>query len=145
MLTILTDTREQRPYTFRQYSDVKTESATLRTGDYSIAGFQDKITIERKSLTDLFGSCGSGRKRFEAEFKRMAGYDVAGLVIESDFLDVFRTPPKYTKMNPKSVYRTVLAWSVRYGVHVWWGHNREMSEKIVYIVLSGWGKDNVGN
>ena len=77
---ILIDTREQLPFTFS--ADVQTTVGTLSTGDYSIPGFEDQVTIERKSKPDLFGSCGSGRERFKQEWERMAEFRFAVVVIE---------------------------------------------------------------
>mgnify|MGYP001048695011 CR=1 FL=1 len=90
--TIVIDTREQSPFVFAQM-DVPTERRALATGDYSIAGLEDKITIERKSLIDLFGSCGRGRTRFEAEIERMATFQHAAIVCEADWQTILRNPP----------------------------------------------------
>jgi DNA excision repair protein ERCC-4 len=66
-LKILIDTREQLPFTFTAY-DVAPEPAALPVGDYSLPGFQDRASIERKSLEDLIGCLmGSNRERFERE------------------------------------------------------------------------------
>lgn len=79
--TILVDTREQSPWSFteiRGRSDQKyrplivpVKLAGLPTGDYSIEGLADGIAIERKSLTDLFGTILGDRERFERELERM--------------------------------------------------------------------------
>ncbi|HEY1192336.1 MAG TPA: hypothetical protein VGE74_32230, partial [Gemmata sp.] len=62
--TILIDTREQQPYTFAGFRAdkrdgggplvVDTETVGLSSGDYSLAGYADRIAVERKSLNDLF-------------------------------------------------------------------------------------------
>jgi ERCC4-type nuclease len=49
-VTILIDTREQRPLDF---GSQLTRRATLATGDYSVEGLADSVAIERKSLADL--------------------------------------------------------------------------------------------
>ena len=112
-----------------------TERAHLKTGDYSIKGLEDKITIERKTLTDLFGSTGNGRKRLEAEFQRMQSFDYAAIVVESSLAGIFTNPPARSKMSPKSVFRTLIAWSQRYRVHVWPMWNREAAERVTYLIL----------
>ncbi len=66
-MTIVQDTREQRPLVF---PEAKVRVATLTTGDYSLEHFEDKITIERKSLPDLLGSLGNDRDRFMREVLR---------------------------------------------------------------------------
>lgn len=138
-MQIVIDTREQRPYQFPE--PVKTITKTLETGDYSLSGFEDRICIERKSLPDLFGSLGKGRARFEREFQRMSEFQYACLMIECGFLDVFCSPPKFARVHPKSVFRSVYAWSIRYGIHVCWATNREYAQKITYIMLERWWKE----
>lgn len=61
-LRVLIDTREQRPWTFSR--DTTSEFVTLTEGDYSFAGYSDRVRIERKSLADLVGSITTGRERF---------------------------------------------------------------------------------
>jgi len=138
-MKIIIDTREQHPYQFPP--DIKTEIATLKTGDYSILGFENQVCVERKSLSDLFGSLGKGRPRFEREFQRMAKLHYACLMIECNFMDVFCSPPRFAKVHPKSVFRSVIAWSIRYNVHVYWGINRELSQKLTLILLQRWWKE----
>jgi len=133
---IAVDTREQRPYTF---GNIQPRTAivvqTLQTGDYSIAGLDNLVCVERKSLADLFSSVGTGRKRFEREMVRMSKMDYAALIIESSLSGIFVNPPSRSKMNPKAVFRTLLSWSIKYGIHVWPAWSREAGEKITYILL----------
>ena len=129
---IIIDTREQLPFDFQE---ITTERKILKTGDYSIKGLEDKICVERKSLIDLFGSVGNGRKRLEAEFKRMSKFDYAALVIESSLSNIFVNPPSRSKMNPKAVFRTLISWSVKYNVCVWPMWNREAAERVTYLIL----------
>jgi ERCC4-type nuclease len=83
-LTILIDTREQAPLKFATFP---TEPATLATGDYSVQGLEDSITIERKSISDLIGSLTSGRERFQREIQRMLAYRSRTLLIVGDGTD----------------------------------------------------------
>lgn len=114
------DTREQRPYSFAFFP---TETKTLKTGDYSIVGLEDRVAIERKSKIDAYGSFGRGRKRFERELQRLARLDYAALVIESSLID-FLTRPEFSRMNPKSAMASAIAWSVKYRVHVFFAGDR---------------------
>ena len=134
---ITIDTREQRPYTFQNIKSEPPETITqgLSTGDYSVVGFEDKVCVERKSLPDLFSSVGTGRARFEREMIRMSEMQYAALVIESSLAGIFTNPPARSKMNPKSVFRTLIAWSQRHNVHVWPMWNREAAERVTYLIL----------
>lgn len=122
--TIVIDTREQQPYSFPNHQH--TTTATLPTGDYSILTLESRVAIERKSLPDLFGTVGNPtrRARFRREFERMAEMDFAAIVIESTLRGCRTVPPEYSEVDPRSVIGTLAAWSVRYGVHVWWAENR---------------------
>jgi len=50
-MQIITDTREQAPYTFNRYP-VEVISGTLTAGDYSLPGFTDEVAIEDGEDTD---------------------------------------------------------------------------------------------
>jgi len=77
---ILVDTREQEPYwdlknldegqSFEYPSGLKMRREALKTGDYTLAGLEDKFAIERKSLSDIYGCVGGGRERFTKELMR---------------------------------------------------------------------------
>ena len=45
---------------------VRTVDAPLKTGDYSIQGYEDLVTVEQTSHQDLVASDTHGRRRFEA-------------------------------------------------------------------------------
>lgn len=146
-IKVIIDNREQLPVLFDRVGDDKfpglkgIEWGTLRTGDYSIVGMSDpsihehSITIERKSLADLFGSTGRGRDRLEREFVRMAEFDHSQIVVEGDLRQVFLSPPPMSQMRPKSVYRTILSFSQRYGVVPWFCPDRHFAEQHIYLSL----------
>jgi ERCC4-type nuclease len=138
--TIIIDTQEKKlgikGYNFKTIKPQPlTERKHLKTGDYSIKGLEDKITIERKSLIDLFGSVGTGRKKLEAEFQRMSEFDYAALMIESSLAGIFTNPPSRSKMLPKAVFRTIISWSVKYNVCIFPMWNRESAERVTYLIL----------
>ena len=54
VLRVVCDSREQQPYTFAGFPAV-VEVAGLEAGDYSLAGFERRVAIERKSIQDLVG------------------------------------------------------------------------------------------
>lgn len=129
--TIAIDTREQQPYVF-----AGAVTKTLPTGDYSIVGLEDRVTVERKSKADAYGSVGGGRARFRREFERLARYDYAVVVIE-DTVQGFLQRPAHSKMNPRSAISTLLSWSVRYRVPVFFAgdrvHSRALTQKLLQM------------
>ena len=144
-MIVLIDNREQLPVLFDKANDprfpnLQIEFCTLQTGDYSIKNMsspdhEHSICIERKSLSDLFGSTGRGRARLEKEFIRMAEFDHAEFVIEADLRTIFKNPPPLSMMKPKSVYRSILAFSQRYNVKVWPCPSRTFAERHIYLSL----------
>ncbi len=142
---IIVDTREQKPFTFASIDPRPTViTQTLATGDYSVAGLENRVTIERKSLTDLFGSCGKGRDRFEREIQRMAEFHYAAIVCEADWRAILKSPPTRSCLNPKTILATMVAWEQRYGIHFWACPNRQFAERLTYRLLSRYYCDATG-
>ena len=134
-MIILYDTREQQPYQFTRYPDVAVEPATLTTTDYTLRGLEDRIGLERKTLSDLTGTLTNGRERFQRECERGRGLEYYGLIVEASMEDV-RLHNYRSKMTPQSLLQTLAAYSVRYGLHVHWCGCREGGEYMVYSLLS---------
>lgn len=108
----ISDSREQRPYPLNPKFFV-VEVAALPAGDYSLAGFETRVAIERKSLSDFLGSITAGRDRFFRELERLASYDFAAVVVEASFADL--AAGRYrSQATPASVVGTALAITVRY-------------------------------
>jgi ERCC4-type nuclease len=138
-MKIIIDTHETNAFSFASITPrPEVIFRRLLTGDYSIDGYESRITIERKSLPDLFGSTGNYRQRFEREFDRMRSFDYAALVIEADLRTIIQKPPEYSDMNPKAVFRTLLSWSMKYGVKVWPCPDRVFAEKTTFLLLDFW-------
>lgn len=131
---IIIDTREQKPYRFPS-----SITKSLKTGDYSIDGLEDKVTVERKTKMDAYGTFGKGRQRFMKELQRLAGFDYSAIVIESSLTE-FLNPPQYSEMNPKSAIGSVLAWSVKYNIHVFFTDNRIMGNALTAKILEKYWK-----
>lgn len=127
--TVIIDTREQSPYSFQSFKSdsrdsgrplyIPTAISTLQTGDYSVLGFTDEITIERKSLSDLYGTIGGGRDRFERELERMSSFRIAHVVVECDWLTALKEPPARTKLSPKTIFRSINAWEQEFPMIHW--------------------------
>ena len=129
-MKIIVDTREQLCYKFQTPSI----RGTLKTGDYSIEGFEDKISIEKKELGDLLGCLTIGRDRFERELERSKSYEYFALVIESTLADI-ATGNYRSKMNPKSAVQSLLAFSVRYRLPVFFVGNRVYGARVTESLL----------
>lgn len=141
-LSIIIDTREQKPYDFK-FADPTPliTRLALKSGDYSLVDYKDKITIERKSMLDAFGSFGRGRKRFVKELERLSLFDLAIIIIEADWTRIFRNPPHRSKLKPKTIHSSIIAWEQRYNVHFWTVPNRQFAERTTYRILERYIKD----
>jgi ERCC4-type nuclease len=143
-MVIIRDTREQNGYTFGFLPQDQVKVGTLPTGDYSIDGLEDQVTIESKSLADVFGTIGGQRKRFQRELKRMTSFKYAAVVIEADWPTIYQSPPPYFELIPKSVRGSVIAWNIRYGVMFWTMPDRLWDEKWIFYLLDRFWKDHHG-
>ena len=130
---ILTDRREQNPLTF-----LHSEPVTLTTGDYSIRtadrDYRDLISVERKSLPDLFGCVGQQRERFERCLERLATYPYCAIVVEATFADIL-SGARHSQVHPNSAIGSLVAWSTRYRLPIWLAGNREHAAMVVTKIL----------
>jgi len=134
-MIILVDSREQAPFTFRAYQ-ADPERATLPVGDYSLPGFQDRVSIERKRLEDLVGCLmGSSRSRFERELYRGRHYDLFAVVVEANLSDVSQARYR-SDMKPQAALQSIITFQVRYRVPFVWCGNRAGAEYMTYGLLS---------
>lgn len=150
---IVVDAREKMPYTFqsiksdakdgRRLIDVTTQWQTLESGDYSIKGYEQRVSIERKSLEDAFSTFGKGRARFEKELRRLCAFQVSAVVIESDWTTILNDPPEWCKLPRKTVFRSILSWQQRYPTIHWWTMpSRRLAEVLTYRILSRYWRDH---
>ena len=110
-VTAIIDTREQRPLNL----DLESEPGTLTTGDYSVKGLEDVLTVERKSLDDLVGCMTAGRGRFERELQRMKAYEFRCVVVEADWDDLVKGRYR-SRMQPAAATHTIASWTSRFAV-----------------------------
>lgn len=66
------------------------ESATLTTGDYTIAGLEDRVCLERKSLGDFVSTVIHNWLRFRKELNRLMCFDIAAIVVECNVGQIIR-------------------------------------------------------
>lgn len=154
---VIVDSREGLPYSFAGLRTdvcdgnrplvVTLKGGTLRSGDYSLEGFENRVAVERKGggvngAADLFGTLGQNRGRFVRELERLADLDAALVVVEASWEDVLFRPPVHSALNPKTVHRSVLAWMVRYpSVHWVMAGGRRLGEITTLRWLERWWKE----
>jgi len=127
---VIIDTREQLPYNFT----LESTRAALRTGDYSLAGLESVVSIERKSLDDFVGCITAGRDRFEKELSRADSLERFWVVIEANLTSI-ESGLYRSKVNPESVLGTLAAWSNRHKVSFIFADNRQTGQKMTERLL----------
>ena len=92
--TIIKDTREKQGWDFPARDQCAgMEIGTLKTGDYTLKGFENVICIERKkSPTEIAGNLGTKRKPFEAEMQRMSKFKYGFIVCEFSMSELLEYP-----------------------------------------------------
>lgn len=125
-LIIIKDTREQTELDFSGFRDVESVRKGLKTGDYSVEGYEDQICFERKSIPDLVGTLIGGHERFLREMDRMKSFDAKYILVE-------RTPDRLYwycdqhgweyKFN--TIIQSLLAYACHYQVRVRFCKDRE--------------------
>jgi len=108
-LTAICDTREQTPL---DLAPMLMRRAGLYTGDYSVAGLESVISVERKSLPDLLACVGVERERFDKEMQRILAYPHKMLVVEATWADI-RAGQWRSQVTPAAVSGSLLGWMAR--------------------------------
>lgn len=147
---VVIDSAEKLPFAFATIrADAKDERrpllvplvrGNLPCGDYSLEGMETRVAVERKSKTDLYQTLGRAhnrRKFIQYHIGPMhERYEFAAVVCEADWTELVTDPPEFTKVTPKTVFRTVMAWAVRYNRVQWFFcPGREFAEKVTFQLL----------
>lgn len=135
-MKIVVDSREQRPYEFQAPSEI----GPIATGDYSLAGGEHLISIERKELGDLINCLSHDRERFERELYRARALEYFCLVLECSLSDLANGQYR-SQMNPKSAIQSLLAFSIRYKLPVWFCETREYGQRLTESLLCKFARE----
>jgi hypothetical protein len=156
--TVVIDTREQHPYTFTGFTEdagkqyrpvvIHTVRQGLQSGDYAIQGAELLMSVERKSLSDLFGTLTVDRERFERELDRLNQMMFAAVVIEAGWEAIWLGPqrsertPEQARATGKTVYRSIIAYSIRYPkVHWFPMPDRQAAERMTFRLMQRFWQD----
>jgi len=138
---IVQDSREQSPFHFdgEQYDNVEVQEGSLTTGDYSLAGLESRVAVERKSLPDFMTSISTGRDRFERELTRARGLDAFMVVVEAPFSEIVAGNYR-SRMKPKAATQTVYSFMSRYRATFHFAQSRAWAEYATYSFLRHYAK-----
>lgn len=138
--TIIIDTREQQPWNFKNY---ELTSAKLDTGDYSIEGLQDFVTIERKKSVNEFAN-NITEKRFKDWIDRLSKIEFAFILLEFSINDVLKYPAgsgipqkmwSRIKISPNYIIKNILEISMIYKIPVLFCDNHSNAEHMAEQIL----------
>ncbi len=122
-ITIIHDDREKDPWD-QEYlgSGFILKQKRLKTGDYTIAGMDEILCIEKKSSWEELAlniSIAVHRKNFEAELRRMMEYKVRLLIIH-DYYSRLRTLNnfRHTRTHPSVILGWLQNIQLEYGIQV---------------------------
>jgi hypothetical protein len=113
---------------------MRMQACTLATADYSLAGCEDLIALERKSLPDLVQCVGPERERFRRELIRLRGYPFRTLLVEAAWCDVEQHTYQ-GKMNAQSITASIAAWTGRFELPVFFAGDRQAAERFARLWL----------
>lgn len=120
-----------------------TKTQTLKTGDYSMEGYEDILCIERKKTVSEFAG-NVFQARFKKELIRMEEFKYRFIIFEFAFEDMMKYPvgcyiPSYKqnflKVTPQYMLRFVAEMQVVYGIHVVFGNTKMGAEKMAYSIM----------
>lgn len=124
-IVAIQDTREQTPL---DLTPLRVTTGTLDTGDYSLAGLEHLVAVERKSLQDLVMCVGRERERFDREIQRIMAYPVKALVVEASIAQI-EAKAYRGLVEPNAVLGSIMGWMVK-GLPVIWANDHLTAGKL---------------
>lgn len=132
-VTIVIDTREQEGYSFDPRL-AATVRRTLPAGDYSIAGLENTVAVERKSLEDFVSTVIHSRARFRKELRKLTEYRAACVVVEAGLLEVLLH--RYRgDAHPNAVVGSALSIILDFRIPVFFCSSRQAACQFVQAYL----------
>ena len=121
--TVLKHTREKEGWTFTktQFCDGMISKA-LKTGDYTLEGYENVICLERKKNPEEISlNVGRKKKQFNNEIDRMRDFKHSFIICEFSVTDLFGFPnnskiPRYQKSQIKMTGDYVLKCLLEYTI-----------------------------
>ena len=133
--TILVDTREQSPWSFGSRAH-RIKHTALKVGDYSVLGMQNIVTVERKSVPDLFHTMTRGLARFEKELDKVerTGMRFMAVIVEGSFESI-SLGSRWSWAQPDRVLSTFYQVCLKRGIAPYVCDGRAEAEKVAWHLL----------
>jgi len=144
MFDVIVDTREQYPWSFASSTIIDNViHKKLDTGDYSMAGFEDVLCIERKkSVAELATNITDDR--FKRELERMAQFKYKFLLLEFNYYQIDQYPegsdiPKRLqgkiKVTGSFIIKCLTEIQIKHDIHIMACGNAQYAEYIAEKIM----------
>ena len=140
---VLVDTREKNPWELVSGRVLGREFVKLDTGDYTVAGLEDKLCIDRKAnVNEIAGNV--TQARFKKELIRIKEFPHAFLILEASAQDVLDYPHtanlpekirKKIRINGNYLMRCLNRMQIKYGFNIIYAGNRENAQRIAVNLM----------
>ena len=139
-MVILCDTREQSPLKFSHRYITSVAKKKLDFGDYGCKfsdGHLVNVFFERKSLGDLYGTMGTGYKRFKREIVRAQEAKATLFIIVEGSLTEVGKGYKHSKIYGRSMKQKLFTLWIKHGIQtIFTTSRKEMAEYITQFYLA---------
>ena len=139
-LTIIIDTREQKPWIF---DDHVTANRKLDTGDYSVEGLEHILAIERKrNVAEVANNI--TESRFKDVVDRLKSFKYSFVLLEFDMNNVLEYPVGSTipkklwskiRISPQYILKHITDLQVEHGIHVIFCGSSSNAEKLALSIM----------
>ncbi len=153
-MIIIRDTREKVDFfTFGSYSDVTVVDKKLDVGDYTVKGYENKITIDRKRNSgEILLNLGAQAVRIQKELDRMAKLDQSYFVCSFPYTCLNEFPEgsgipkyrwKYLKAKGSFMRKRIHEIEETYvNISFIFCDNNMIAEETTYNLLKGYVEEN---
>jgi len=152
--TILIDQQEKHPWTFQGLGTeerplivpYRWQSLGPSHGDYSVAGCEAHVHIERKSLDDALGtflSHGDRRDRWIHTLEFLAEIPSGCVIVEATqgqcLAGINQRGARSVISMRNEFMGSVISWASTYAIPFWFMDSRRLAERLAYKILKrGW-------
>jgi len=140
-IVIAVDTREPAHGSWEDHFTVPTVRKCLDTGDYSVLGCEELISVERKTVDDLIGCfCGS-RERFVKELKRFQAIPDRWIICEGNYSDLLNGCYR-SEMKPQAAWESAIALMTRFRIALLMAGRPAVAAALCQSLLMRWAKEH---
>jgi hypothetical protein len=148
-MIIIADTREKKPWNFGFFG-MEQITKKVETGDYTVQGFEDKISVDRKqNVSELYQNLFKEYPRFKREMERMEGME-AYILCEFPYSHILTFPdtmplvwcakakkkvPMKLRFTSQHIIDRVEAITKRHGVIFLYNDTRREAESQAFKIL----------